>query len=194
MIAPRSLTVVDAHGGAAPRTFGLKDAWVSDLVWARDSRSVYLLCNDGMFAQGRDMFDQPLVRVDVDTGRAERIAGGANFNPSITRDGAGLAYKNVAGSSMGDVVIQDTASGKTAKLTEINPELRSLEVGEMKPVSWRSFDGMEIWGLLLRPPQWKPGRKVPLLVYCHGGPGGGVTLVLRALAGEFRRKGDDPPF
>lgn len=175
LMASRSLTVVDAHGGPPPRVFVLKDAWVSDIVWARDSRSVYLLCNDGLFAQGLEMFDQPLVRVDVESGHAERIAGGANFTPSITRDGSRLAYKSVTGSSMGDVVVQTTANGKTAKLTEVNPELKNLELGEMKPVSWRSFDGMEIWGLLLTPPHWKPGQKVPLLVYCHGGPGGGVT-------------------
>jgi dipeptidyl aminopeptidase/acylaminoacyl peptidase len=175
LMASRSLAVVEARGSAPPRLYDLKDAWVSDIVWARDSRSVYLLCNDGLFAQGLEMFDQPLVRVQVDSGRAERVAGGANFTPSLTRDGARLAYKHVAGSSMGDVVVQSTAGGKTAKLTEVNPELRGLEVGEMKPVSWRSFDGMEIWGLLLTPPQWKPGRPAPLLVYCHGGPGGGVT-------------------
>jgi dipeptidyl aminopeptidase/acylaminoacyl peptidase len=121
------------------------------------------------------MFDQPLVRVSIDSGTATRVAAGANFNPSLSRDGARLAYKSVTGSTMGDVVVQDTASGKTTKLTEVNPELRALEVGEMRPVSWRSFDGMEIWGLLLTPPGWKAGQKVPLLVYCHGGPGGGVT-------------------
>ena len=34
---------------------------------------------------------------------------------------------------------------------------------------------MEIWGLLLTPPDWSKGRALPLLVYIHGGPGGGVT-------------------
>jgi dipeptidyl aminopeptidase/acylaminoacyl peptidase len=178
LMASRSLAVVEVRGTAAPRLYDLKDAWVSDFVWARDSRSVYLLCNDGLFARGREMFDQPLVRVSIDSGKAERIAGGANFTPSLARDGARLAYKNVAGSSMGDVVVRDINSGKVERLTEVNPELRNLEVGEMKAVSWRSFDGMEIWGLLLTPPHWRPGRKVPLLVYCHGGPGGGVTYGL----------------
>ena len=175
LMASRSLTVVDARGAAVPRAYGLKDAWVSDLVWARDGKSVYLLENDGLFAQGKDMFDQPLVRVDIDTGRAERVAAGANFHPSLTRDGARLAYKHVAESTMGEVFVQDVATGKATRLTEVNPELEGLEVGRMRPVSWRSFDGMEIWGLLLTPPQWKSGQKAPLLVYCHGGPGGGVT-------------------
>ena len=45
-------------------------------------------------------------------------------------------------------------------------------------MSWRSFDGMEIWGLLLTPPGYDGGRRLPLVVYCHGGPIGGVTLGL----------------
>jgi dipeptidyl aminopeptidase/acylaminoacyl peptidase len=51
-------------------------------------------------------------------------------------------------------------------------------LGGLEPVSWRSFDGMEIWGLLLTPPGYDGARRLPLLVYCHGGPVGGVTLGL----------------
>ena len=45
-------------------------------------------------------------------------------------------------------------------------------------MTWRSFDGMEIWGLLLTPSDAAPGERLPLLVYIHGGPGGGVTYGL----------------
>ncbi len=176
LMAPRSLAVASARGDPASiRTFGLKDAWVSDLVWARDSRSVYLLTNDGTFASGEHMFEQPIVRVWLETGRAERIGGTVAYSLSLSRDGARLAYRSVEGRTMGDVFVLDTASGRTTKLTEVNPELRNLEQGELRAIAWRSFDGMEIWGLLLMPPHWTTGKKVPLLVYCHGGPGGGVT-------------------
>jgi dipeptidyl aminopeptidase/acylaminoacyl peptidase len=37
---------------------------------------------------------------------------------------------------------------------------------------------MEIWGLLLTPPGYSGGKKLPLLVYCHGGPIGGFTYGL----------------
>jgi dipeptidyl aminopeptidase/acylaminoacyl peptidase len=33
---------------------------------------------------------------------------------------------------------------------------------------------MEIWGLLLTPPN-AAARRLPTIVYCHGGPGGGIT-------------------
>jgi dipeptidyl aminopeptidase/acylaminoacyl peptidase len=179
LMASRGLAVTAARGGADTlRRFGLKDAWVSDLVWARDSRSVYLLTNDGTFASGERMFDQPIVRVWIDSGRAERVRGAVDFSLSLSRDGARLAYRAVEGRTMGDVFVLETASGRVTKLTDVNPELANLVTGELKPIRWRSFDGMEIWGLLLTPPRWRAGQRTPLLVYCHGGPGGGVTFGL----------------
>ena len=50
---------------------------------------------------------------------------------------------------MGDLVVMDVASKQTRQLTTVNPELKQLALGELKPISWKSFDGMEIWGLLL---------------------------------------------
>lgn len=176
LMAPRGLAVAPARGAPAPpRGFGLKDAWASDLVWARDSRSVYLLTNDGAYAAGDRMFEQPIVRVWIDDGRSERVKGAVDYSLSLARDGARLAYRAVEGRTMGDVYVLETASGRTTKLTDVNPELRNLELGELKAVKWRSFDGMEIWGLFLSPTPETPGRKLPLLVCVHGGPGGGVT-------------------
>ena len=79
---------------------------------------------------------------------------------------------------MGDVFVMDAASRRATKLTDVNPELRDFALGELKPITWRSFDGMEIWGLLLTPPARLAGRRLPLLVYVHGGPGGGFTYGL----------------
>ncbi len=177
IMAPRSLTVVPAAGGAS-RIYLLEGAWINEFAWAPDSRSVYFQANDGTFASREHMFEQPIARIRVEeNGRAERIVPGAtvDYSMSLSRDGRRLAYRAVEGRTMGDVFVLDTRSGRAAKITEVNPELAELALGDLKVVRWRSFDGMEIWGLLLTPPGWTSGRKVPLLVYCHGGPGGGVT-------------------
>ncbi|OLC84851.1 MAG: hypothetical protein AUH72_00705 [Acidobacteria bacterium 13_1_40CM_4_65_8] len=180
LMSPRSLAVVRLADGAPPRTFPLDDAWVSDVTWARDSKSVYLLATDGTFGRREHMFEQPIVRVSIESGKAERFDRGAaaNYSLTISRDGARLAHRVVEPQTMGDVFVTDAASGRATKITDVNPELRDLARGEQKAIVWRSFDGMEIWGLLLTPPGYTAGRKVPLLVYCHGGPNGGVTYGL----------------
>jgi dipeptidyl aminopeptidase/acylaminoacyl peptidase len=191
IISPRGLAVAPAAGGTAPtiKTYPMSGAWVAETLWARDSQSVLVTMNEGTFAAGAQMFEMPIVRVALDTGTATRVGSGASVQYSISqsRDGRTIAYREVEGRTMGDVAVLDVASGRSRQITSVNPELRSFALGDLKAISWRSFDGMEIWGLLLTPPGYDPpspeasarqaGKtRIPLLVYCHGGPIGGVTL------------------
>ncbi len=179
IMASRSLAVVPARGGPV-HTFVMDDAWVNEYVWAPDSKSIYFEANDGTFGRGEHMFDQPIARVSVADGHAERLVPGqtVDYAPTLSNDGRWLAYKAAEGRTVGDVFVMDTATKRATKLTDVNPELHDRALGELKPISWRSFDGMEIWGLLLTPPGWTAGHPLPLLVYIHGGPGGGVTYGL----------------
>jgi dipeptidyl aminopeptidase/acylaminoacyl peptidase len=179
IMASRSLTVVPAAGGA-PRAFAMDDAWVNEYVWAPDSRSIFLQANDGTFGRGERMFEQPIVRLSVDDGKAVRLGSGPTVAFSISRsgDGARLAFKSVGARTMGEVAVMEAASGRTTTIVDLNTELKDLALGDLKPVKWRSFDGMEIWGLLLTPSGAPAGRPMPTLVYVHGGPGGGFTFGL----------------
>ena len=179
IMASRSLTIVPSAGGS-PRAFPLDDAWVNEYVWAQDSRSIYVQANDGTFGRAAHMFEQPVVRVTVDDGKAVRVGTAPTVAFSISRsnDGATLGYKSVDARTMGDVAVMDAASGRAVLVTDVNPELRGFALGDLKPVKWRSFDGMEIWGLLLTPSDAPAGKPLPTLVYIHGGPGGGFTFGL----------------
>ena len=189
IIAPRGLSIVDARAkNSRIRAFPMNGAWIAEVVWAPDGQSLYVTMNEGTFASRAQMFEMPIVRVTLSDGRAERVTTGATveYSLSLTRDGRTLAYREVQARTTGDVVVIDLASRKTTRLTTVNPQLADMALGTLRPVSWKSFDGMEIWGLLLTPPPPSPGAsarqagpsKLPLLVYCHGGPIGGVTLGL----------------
>jgi dipeptidyl aminopeptidase/acylaminoacyl peptidase len=181
IMASRSLTVAAAHGSASDiRTFGMDDAWVNEIVWAPDSRSIYLEANDGTYSRGDHMFEQPIVRLSVADGKTERLGREPTvaFALSLSADGRRIAYKSVEARTMGDVAVMDTSTGRSATITTINPGTRELALGILKTIKWRSFDGMEIWGLLLTPSDAPAGRRLPLLVYVHGGPGGGFTYGL----------------
>ena len=179
VMASRSLTIVAAAGGA-PRRYGLDDAWVNEYAWTPDSRWLYLMANDGTFGRGEHMFEQPILRLRVDDGRLERVSAGATvaFSISASADGRRIAYKSVEPRTMGEVAVLETGTGRATTITDLNPGLRDYAIGELKPISWRSFDGMEIWGLLLTPTGARGGQPLPTLVYIHGGPGGGVTYGL----------------
>lgn len=170
------LAPVDGDAGAKTRNL-TPDMWVGEFAWAPDGASLVAVPNEGTSQRGARMFEQPLLRLWLD-GRREELTTGplVNYSPSWSRDGRRLAYRSVEPLGMGDVFVQDLpARSAPRRLTELNPELRELALGPLEPVRWTSFDGMEIWGLLLSPPGRVPGRRVPLVVYAHGGPIGGVT-------------------
>jgi dipeptidyl aminopeptidase/acylaminoacyl peptidase len=179
IIAPRGLAVATANrSGWDIRSYPMNGAWIAETVWGPNSQVLYVTMNEGTFATGAGMFEMPIVRVNLADGKAERLGTGATveYSMSLSRDGRTMAYREVQARTMGDVVVMDMESRKSERLTTINPELKDLALGNLTPVSWKSFDGMEIWGLLLTPPGYDAKSPVPLLVYCHGGPIGGVTL------------------
>ncbi len=180
IIAPRGLAIANAAGrNAGVRSYPMNSAWIAEVLWTPDSQSVYVTMNEGTFATGGRMFEMPVVKVTLADGKAERLGddrASLQYSISLSRDGRTIAYREVGARDMGDLVVMDVASKNTRTITNVNPELKQLALGELKPISWKSFDGMEIWGLLLTPPGYDGKSKSPLLVYCHGGPIGGVTL------------------
>ncbi len=184
MVASWELYLAPAEGGDPQRLRSLTpDTWVAEFVWAPDSRSLFVVPNMSPLQRGARMFEQPLLRVGLDGRIAELHPGPfVDFSPSLSRDGRRIAFRSVEAATMGDVFVLDLGDrndrdGRTPRrLTEVNPELRELALGKLEPVHWTSFDGMEIWGLLLTPPGTGGLRdRLPLVVYVHGGPGGGFT-------------------
>jgi dipeptidyl aminopeptidase/acylaminoacyl peptidase len=174
MISTVGLWVVPSAGGAAR---SLTDSWVGEYAWSADSRSIFYIANEGTGQRREHMFEQAIQRVYLENGKSEVVTPGpmVNYSLSSSRDGKRLAYRSVEAETMGDLMVLDLAGGRPMRLTTVNPELEELDLGNLEPTSWRSFDGMEIWGLLLTPPGYAPGKRIPLLVYVHGGPIGGVT-------------------
>ena len=58
------------------------------------------------------------------------------------------------------------------KLTDTNPQIAELALGETEVVTWKSSDGAEVEGVLLKPVGYRAGTKYPTLVVAHGGPSG----------------------
>jgi dipeptidyl aminopeptidase/acylaminoacyl peptidase len=176
LLAPRGLAVLSLADRTI-RSYPMNGAWIGEMTWAPDSRSLYVLMNEGTFALGEHMFEMPVVRVTLATGAASRVVDGrvVNYSLSISRDGRKLAYRQVEPRTMGEAVVRDLTSGRTTTISDVNPELSQFALGQLAAIQWSSFDGKEIWGLLITPPGHDGKRRLPLLVYCHGGPIGGVT-------------------
>ncbi len=57
-----------------------------------------------------------------------------------------------------------------APLTDSNPWLADVALGEQEIVRYRARDGLEIEGLLIHPLEHREGTRRPLVIVAHGGP------------------------
>ncbi|HKD61070.1 MAG TPA: S9 family peptidase, partial [Terracidiphilus sp.] len=73
-----------------------------------------------------------------------------------------------------EIYILDTPQSKPRRLTTFHAAFDSLNLGKSEVVTWQSPDkAPKNWtenGILTYPPGYRPGKKLPLVLYIHGGP------------------------
>lgn len=66
----------------------------------------------------------------------------------------------------------DALTGKFTLLYDLMPQLKEKDMAEMRPIKFKSRDGLTIHGYITLPKEATNGKKVPLVVNPHGGPQG----------------------
>ncbi|HYU34916.1 MAG TPA: S9 family peptidase [Thermoanaerobaculia bacterium] len=89
----------------------------------------------------------------------------------FSRDGSRMAFY-AEGTGPADLFVRDMATGQTRQLTRALPQIAPAHLVAGKVVRFKSYDGVEIPGILYKPYGASPDHKVPALVWVHGGPGG----------------------
>lgn len=72
-----------------------------------------------------------------------------------------------------NMYVYDFNTKELKKLTNtLNPEIKEDDLVGAKVIRYKSFDGLEIPAIFYKPHQADKNRKVPAVVFVHGGPGG----------------------
>jgi dipeptidyl aminopeptidase/acylaminoacyl peptidase len=66
------------------------------------------------------------------------------------------------------------------QLTKLAPDVDAWTLATTEVIRWRSHDGMEIEGLLVKPAGFRAGQRYPLVVRPHGGPHGATRVSFSA--------------
>ena len=66
----------------------------------------------------------------------------------------------------------DVANKKFTLLYDLMPQLKEEDMAEMRPITFKSRDGLTIHGYITLPKAALEGKKAPLIVNPHGGPQG----------------------
>ena len=137
-----------------------------------------------------------LYTLDLETSEAGRPAPGtlapvsddARFYGgfSATEAGDRVAFVAEDGTLPPDVFTADLDAFEPRRLSETNPQVERLALGEQRVVRWTSrADGEPIEGILTLPVGYDEGDRVPLVLVIHGGPSGVSSDRFHATRGAY---------
>ncbi|CAM4142504.1 S9 family peptidase [Geobacillus stearothermophilus] len=154
----------DVHLGDAMVGDTHADAKGPGPIWASDGSGLYVTASE----RGRvNLYFVSLAGPIVPVIEGNFHLYGLAIHPSEQQAIAAISSPT----SVGDLYAVSLADGTKTRLTRANEALENEVVfADAEPFTYRSADGLEIQGWIMKPPELDEGEKAPLVVEIHGGP------------------------
>jgi dipeptidyl aminopeptidase/acylaminoacyl peptidase len=166
---PKNLTAAydfDINGGVGGDNSAPRGGRSAGPIWSADGRSIVIVSGERGAAN--------LVRVDATTGAVTPVSKGSQTvqSYSVAADGKTLIATVSTQTAVGDLFAFDLATTAAPRqITHVNDALfTGLRLSEPEAITWKSFDGKQIEGWLMKPPNFDSTRKYPFILEIHGGP------------------------
>ena len=157
---------VVAAGGSSPKILASKfDEDPRLLEWAPQ----------GIYFEAEQRSYNHLFRVDPQTQAISRVTKPDKIAASafsFTPDFHAMAYMAAADNAFAEIYVSPVDSLAPKKLTDISAQYANFQLGTREVIEWKSADGTPVEGILMKPANFDPSKKYPLLVEIHGGPTG----------------------
>jgi dipeptidyl aminopeptidase/acylaminoacyl peptidase len=136
----------------------------ANLTWAPDSNGIYFEADDsGTRNLHYAPLDGPIRAVTSGT----HLISLSDVNRSGQAVGTARSFHNP-----GDIVSFSLANPSNRRqLTHVNDDvLGNLTLGAVEEIRYTSLDNFQVQGWLIKPPDFNPSKKYPLMLSIHGGP------------------------
>ncbi len=149
------------------------DGDVNTGFWSADGKTIYF--NEGWRATNQ------LFALSTDTGKVAQITNEKGV-VNVTQDNdsnillISYADSNAPANLYTAPLAQIGNRSSWRQLTDGNPQVRNLALGETEAIQWKSSDGKMVEGVLVKPVGYERGKRYPLIVQIHGGPAGADVL------------------
>ena len=158
------LWIAPAAGGSWTDLLPGYGGHVRDFVW-QDSSTLAFVGDEGV--------ETVLAAVGSDgTGRRTLVEPGHLIINELQAPakGNGLALLGETPRHPAEVFTLQAAQGSPMRLTDSNPWLADMRFAPQQVVSFKTRDGLELQGILIRPLGEPAGARAPLILTVHGGP------------------------
>ena len=166
------LQVMNIDGSGARVVTGGLDRSVSNPVWDADGSGLFFQYDDeGNSKVAFATLDGDVTVLAGDLGGTSygRPYGGGSF--SVANDGT-FALNQTRPDMPGEVAVGRRGGPGARTVTALNEDLLAgRTLGQVEEIWWESsFDGRPIHGWVVKPPDFDPNRRYPLILEIHGGP------------------------
>ena len=154
-----------ANGTSTEITRGF-DQQVDEAVLSKDGSYVYFTAGE----RGKS----PIFRVPLAGGAVQKVVPNV-FAASlrITADGRTLVFAGSSLASPTEVFAVNVDGSGLKPLTSVNAQLMNqANLTKAEEIEWSGALGKKIHGFIVKPNNFDPSRKYPLVVLIHGGPQG----------------------
>ena len=138
-----------------------------------ENKNIYTWNEKGIYFSASQKMKTAVYRMDPQTGISKPLSVPFDNTVSIS-----FARKSdqiaIAGRNFSDLneIYYGTLEGNWKKISSSNTQISNWNTPVNEIVEWKSKDGASIEGVLLKPRNFDPSKKYPLLVMIHGGPTG----------------------
>jgi len=159
--------VTPVAGGPLKKLLGNTELSVGSRMWSADSKSIYFTDGVGV--------DNHWFAVNVADGKVTQLTHERGVVGGSYDDETGLfllSSSDPAHPSDYYVARPETIGQRSGwvRVSNANPQIAQLQLGEYETVRWKSSDGKMVEGILVKPVGYEPGKRYPLIVQIHGGP------------------------
>jgi dipeptidyl aminopeptidase/acylaminoacyl peptidase len=158
------LYLCDRSGGSKKLLAGDLPSSPSSITWAPDSSGLYYL----MAEKG----ESNLYFVTAG-GKGRKLTSGAHYLSGLSLAGNGQVATTLSTfykpACLVTFNVKDSENMKL--LVDVNADVLSdIKFGETEELWFKSPDGLDLQGWLIKPAEFESGKKYPMLLYIHGGP------------------------
>ncbi len=158
------LVLLDLESGAKHPLTQNWDRSIESFAWSPDAKI--------LFAATDHLGQHPLWAIDATTGRASAITGDGHVEAfSVGPHRVVYAQSNLAHPA--DLYSAAYDGGKAIQLTHLNDaELAARALGDYEQFNFTGAAGDNVFGYVVKPPNFKRDQKYPVAFLIHGGPEG----------------------
>lgn len=158
--APWQLALVDVASGKESLPASIDRCFFKPR-WSPDGRSVLALIEQNRVTQ--------LSRIDVKDGIVTPLTHGRRFDTgfAVASDGR---ITVLGGDALHPPELAAVEPAGPRALSDHNGWLQAKRLAPVENIEFKSVDGTEIEGFLVKPVDYQPGRRYPTILRIHGGP------------------------